>query len=215
MFLFLFLFSQLLSQASYAGNLEISPIRLSLDSKNQTTGITLRNTGSSPMVIQSELMKWTKPEVYTPTRELLVNPLIFTIKAGESQVVRVGFNKLPSGFEEERAYRLFFQEVQVAAKPEFSGLQIALRVGVPVFIPPLKPTSELTWRAVQTKSGDLRIELANPGNMHVQVLDLDLSAASALPSAKEAPKLVSKNVGAYLLPGQTEQWTFPLKLKDE
>jgi fimbrial chaperone protein len=120
------------SFSATAASLTVSPIRVVLDGKNHCAVVTLRNTGQEARVVQVELLRWTQEaerDVYTPTRDLLVNPPVFTLAPGQSQLIRVGLNRSPDAAQ-ELAYRLYIQEVPPPSRPGFTGLQMALRIGV-------------------------------------------------------------------------------------
>ena len=65
-----------------AGSIGVSPVRVTLSDKQKIGTITLRNDGTDPVPMQLEALKWSKEEgedVFTSTRELIVNPPIFII----------------------------------------------------------------------------------------------------------------------------------------
>ena len=64
-----------------------------------------------------------------------MSPPIATIAPDKEQIIRVGLRRAPDK-ERELSYRLFLQEVPAPPKPGFQGLQVALRVGLPVFVQP-------------------------------------------------------------------------------
>src|SRR5262249_35014010 len=85
----------------------------------------------------------------------------------------------------------------------FSGLQVALRVGIPVFIAPMVPaTHRLEWSARLLPEG-IRLVAENNGNAHVQVTDFELRAVDA------AEPVAHESTLAYVLAGQRREWTFP------
>ncbi|NDD91153.1 molecular chaperone [bacterium] len=186
-----------LSHDGRCGNFDVSPIRVRLDESTPAAALTLRNAGESPVVIHAEVMKWKIPEKYSPTREILVNPPIFTIPPQGSQVIRVGLSK-PTFASDELAYRLYLQEVLPPPKAGSSGLRTALRLGVPIFIPPKIIRPDLQWRATRSKEGDVQIEALNRGNIHVQLIELELSIPGN--------PTMSRKVRKYLLPGEKSRW---------
>lgn len=190
--------------AAHAGSFEVNPVRIHLEKKKSTAAITLRNTGEHPVLVQAEVLSWKQTggeDVYAPSRDLLVNPPIFTVQPGKTQIVRVGLDR-PVDPRNELAYRLYLREVPPDAAPAFSGLRVALRIGLPVFVAPetpLKPA--LQWRVQRTADGALGVEAVNTGNGHVQVVDLRL----ALPN--NGHEVLSTLPHAYLFPGQRGHWT--------
>ena len=192
-----------------ADSLSVTPIPVKLGKNSPTDAITLLNNGQMPVVIQVDLQSWTQREgedIYEPSRDLLVNPPIFTLPPGQSQIVRLGLHR-PVDPQRELAYRLYLQEVPPPPQPGFTGLQIALRLGIPVFAAPAAPYNKaLKWHAVRTRGGDVRVALDNVGNAHVHVFEIKLSQ----PDDSERI-LYTHQAHAYVLAGQFHSWTLQPK----
>jgi fimbrial chaperone protein len=193
-----------LSPWAAAANLGISPVRTVLTEKTPAAAITVTNLGSDSKVVQLELVRWTQQggkDIYVPTRDLLANPPVATIGPGKAQVIRVGLNR-PADDTQELAYRLYLQEVPPPPRPGFSGLQVALRVGIPVFVAPksVPISSVVRWKAARTRAGMIRLTMTNEGNVHVELAEIMLS--QAFDGSK--PRVVNWHQAAtYLLPGQS------------
>jgi fimbrial chaperone protein len=81
-------------------------------------------------------------------------------------------------------------------------LQVALRVGLPVFIAPLAtPVRRLEWSAQVRPDGVIVLSAQNTGNAHVQITDFELRSSGAGESVAHESSL------AYVLAGQRRQWT--------
>ncbi|HWK50767.1 MAG TPA: fimbria/pilus periplasmic chaperone [Steroidobacter sp.] len=194
---------------AFAGSIAVNPIRVNLSATQTTSPLVVRNSGAEPSVVQLQLMSWSQQDgkdVLLPSRDLLATPPIFTVPAGGSQTVRVGLRQRVDA-RTEGSYRLILQEVPPPPKPEFRGLQVALRLSVPVFVAPASATTTLAWRANVTSAlnaQELTIAASNTGNTHVQVLGFKLfSGGVALPLRSPAET-------AYLLPGQGREWNLRL-----
>jgi fimbrial chaperone protein len=195
---------------AFAGSIAVNPIRVNLSATQTTSPLVVRNSGAEPSVVQLQIVTWSQQDgkdVLVPSRALLATPPIFTVPAGGSQTVRVGLRQRTDA-NIEGSYRLILQEVPPPPKPEFRGLQVALRLSVPVFVAPAAaPTTTLAWQANVTTTPDshaLRIASLNTGNAHVQVLGFKLfSGGVELPLASPAES-------AYLLPGQRREWNLRL-----
>jgi fimbrial chaperone protein len=199
-----FLFAGLLASAwAQAGTFSVSPVRAILSANQQVGSLTVRNDGTESTVVQLELVSWSQQDgkdVYEPSRELIGTPPIFTVPPGGSQVVRVGLRRAPDP-RRELTYRLYLQEVPPPPKADFQGLQVALRIGVPVFVLPALPAKPaLQWRVTRTPQGQLKVHLTNSGNAHVQVANFRLAGAGG-----EA--IPAKQVATYVLPGQSREWS--------
>ena len=187
--------------AASDGSFQVNPVRVTLSASQPVSALTVRNNGLEAAVVQLEVVDWTQQDgkdVYSASREVLATPPIFTVKPGASQVVRVGLRRPPDE-QRELSYRLFLQEVPQPSLPRAPGLQIALRIGVPIFVLPAEPTMPvLVWRASRTAQGQIKLTAANQGIAHVQVTQFAVS----LPGATQPVQ----QVGAYVLVGQSRDW---------
>src|SRR5437870_7139699 len=161
-----------------AGSFMVSPVRVTLGASQPVTPITVRNESQESTGVQVDAVAWTQrdgADVYTATREILATPPIFTLKAGASQIVRIGLRR-DADPARELAYRVFLQEVPPPPKAEFKGLRVALRMGIPVFVvPPTAVAPVLQWRAQALREGGLNLSLRNDGNAHIQMMELRLA----------------------------------------
>jgi len=178
---------------AFAADLQISPIRITLDPQNPNAVMTLINHGNSDTLLQLSVLAWTQEpsgDVLTPTREVLANPGVFLLKAGEQQVARFA---LRTGQDiTERSYRIVIQEVP--RQRVENGLATVLRLMVPLFVPTPNPNVSMEWGARQGPQG-LEILAHNIGNTHVQIKTVKLTGSAMAPA--------SKTVNLYVLPGAT------------
>ena len=191
------------SATAGAGSFQVNPIRVELGRGATSAAITVRNDGDDAVVVQASVMAWTQSDsqdAYAATTEALITPPVMTIAAGAEQILRVGLRRAVDP-QRELAYRIFLQEVPPPPSPQFSGLQVALRIGLPLFVAPAAPVSrKLEWSARIAPGGALVLTARNTGNAHVQVTDVELSASSGQTVAHESSL-------AYVLAGQTRDWT--------
>lgn len=186
-----------------AGSFSVNPVRVTLTGGQTVGALTVLNNGDEPTVVQLEVVNWSQRDgndVYWQTKEILATPPIFTVPPGGSQIVRVGLRRPPDA-QRELAYRLFLQEVPPPPKPGFQGLQVALRLSIPVFVVPtalVKPA--LQWQAFRAGAGDIKVRATNTGTAHVQLANFTLSASGGA-------GLGTQQAAAYLLPGQSRDWT--------
>jgi len=191
------------SMPAHAGSFSISPIRLDLSAASRTAAMTVRNDEREALV-QAEVMLWEQvagEDRLTPTRDLLVSPAVFTLPAKGSQLVRVALRSSPVDTTRELSYRLILQEVPQKANPEFTGLQVALRLSVPIFVANKGTTEpEIAWSAATSDHG-LTLTAKNTGDVHTRI-----HGFSVAPATGDAEPLV-QSVGSYLLPGQARSWS--------
>lgn len=188
-----------------AGSFSISPVRLTLSQQSGSEVITVRNDGSETTVVQIEVVKWSQDsnqDHFTPTRELLATPPIFTIPAGDSQIIRVGLRH-PSAEPVEQAYRMFLQEVPPPPQPGSQGLQMALRISMPVFITPAHAIApKLQWQATRGSDNNIQLSVNNIGDAHTHLTALKVYRA------KDPTPLYESKLFNYLLPGTAYSWSF-------
>lgn len=196
--------------AASAGGLGVSPIRVDLSDSQPTAALTLVNNGPRTAVVQTQLLSWSATgdtERYRPTDDIVAAPPIATIQPGQTQIVRVGLNR-DADPGRELAYRLYIEEVPPPPTPGQQGLQVALRIGVPIFIKPTQPARpRLEWHAIRRGDHSLTLEATNTGDAHLRLLSLKLRPAGA-----EQP-LIEQQIVGYLLPGQSRRWSVPLKAR--
>nr|WP_280115884.1 fimbria/pilus periplasmic chaperone [Azotobacter salinestris] len=189
-----------LSGSVLAGSFSVSPIRVTLSAGQKIMALRVINSGATPVSIQLELFSWMQEQGadrYSPTNELLAMPPIFTVAPGESQVVRIGLRRAPDP-QRELSYRLFLQELPAPLPKGFQGLQVALRLGVPVFVTSSAPTApQLQWRLRRTSKG-LVLSTINQGNAQGHVSGLQLLLRNG--------KIMTLQDPVYVLAGVRREW---------
>ncbi|MGB9428429.1 MAG: molecular chaperone [Gammaproteobacteria bacterium] len=189
-----------------AGSFQVNPIGLALSATHSTGVVTVTNNSDTPTVVQLQIVAWSQEngkDVYTPSRNLLATPPIFTVPAGGQQTVRLGLMTKPDA-RRETAYRLFLQEVPPPKTPGIQGLQVLLRIGIPVFVEPAVETApKLQWTARRLSATEVSVEAVNDGSAHAHIAKLTLSKrVNGTPLAEV--------FGGYVLPGRHNDWTFKL-----
>lgn len=187
-----------------AGTFTISPLRVDFTGTSGTAALNVRNEEAVPVVVQAEGLSWSQEggkDVLAPSRDLLISPAVFTLAPGGSQLVRVALRRAPDATR-ELAYRMTLQEVPQAASPDFNGLQVALRLSVPVFVAPVAPAApEVTWSARREADGRTVLAAHNGGSAHAQIHRFVLQTADGARTLFEQPGL------AYVLPDANRLWT--------
>lgn len=188
-----------------AGSFSISPVRVELSSKQTMGVLTVRNEEDAPVFIQVETLAWSQAdgnEVYTPTRDILATPPVFTVPAKGQQILRIALRR-PADATAELNYRLVLQEVMPEAPKDFTGLRVALRLSLPIFVqPPAGSQAELEWRAHFDTDGNLVVEANNTGNGHIQLSGFSVHYAD------RAEATFTHSGAKYVLPGSQVRWTF-------
>ncbi|CAI8774130.1 putative chaperone protein pmfD [Methylococcus capsulatus] len=186
-----------------AGQFDVSPTRIELTAAKPTAAVTLKNEGGDKLVIQNSIVAWTregKEDRYAPTKDLIVTPPITTVPPGGSQVLRVGLRR-PVDPRRELAYRLFVQEVPPPPQAGFTGVQIALRLSLPLLVQPATPASpRIAWSGTKRPDGGLEITARNEGSALLSVDELSIRATAGKPQG-QGP--------VSIFPGGRQSWVFP------
>ena len=190
-----------------AGQLDISSTRIDLTAAKPTATVTLKNESGDKLVIQNSIVSWTregKEDRYTPTKDLIVTPPIATVAPGGSQVLRIGLRR-PVDPRREMAYRLFVQEVPPPPKAGFAGVQIALRLSLPVLVQPAAPAPpQIVWSGAKRPDGELEITAQNEGSALLAIDELSIRGAAGRPQGQSGPISV--------FPGGRQSWVFPAEV---
>lgn len=206
---FLFLIG---SAPTATASVAVSPVLLELSEQQNKEVVRVTNTSDAAKSFEVNAVAWSQSdkerEIYAETDELLAVPPLFTLEPGQTQVVRIGLMRRADE-STELAYRVFFTEL---APPEtddepFTGVNMRLRFGVPVFVAPLAPVeTNIEFVKLSTVDGHTFMELRNSGNVHVKVNEIRYLAPFA--TNKEVTPTVF-----YLHPGKTGY--LPVELPDE
>jgi fimbrial chaperone protein len=82
----------------------------------------------------------------------------------ETRRVRVG--SATSQDTREKTYRIFVEELP-PANPVGNGIRVLTKMGIPIFVRPVKEVATATLTDLRQQDGALRFTLANAGTVHV------------------------------------------------
>jgi fimbrial chaperone protein len=190
--------------AARASTFNIAPIRAELSAAHRTEALTIVNAEDVPVVIQVRVVAWSQKqgaEQLDDTHEMLVTPPVLQIPANGQQIVRVALRRDPDATQ-ELTYRVIFEEVPQAAPKDFTGLRVALRLSIPVFVAPVqgKAAAQMAWESRWLPNGQLEIAASNHGTGHYQVTDFEARFPGSLMPLRG-------NTSKYVLPGSRMVWT--------
>ncbi len=194
---FLLAIGLLCSAAANAGNYGVSPLDVQFTTQQKSTVLTVTSDDSKPISLRLRAMRWTQndkgEDIYEESPDLIFFPKRLELKPGDKKIVRVGINETPSG--EERAYRLFLEELAPPTAPGDgqTKLSVLINIGIPVFVSSADAVAVLkTEKASVTKAGNLNIQLANKGTSRARISRISLNDGT----------LVSESIPSrYLFPG--------------
>jgi len=185
---------------SHAGSFHVTPVKVTLSSQTTTYVLKVENNGTTNVTLQLKTLEWTQQDgrdQLQPTREVLVTPPLFNLKSGATQIVRLALMRKPDA-DRELSYRLLLEEVPSPPAADFKGVQIALRIGIPIFVTPvLKAKQDLGFTTFQSPDGQWHLNVANRGLAHSQITGVTLYATGT----QDSP-MASYSNATYVLPGQ-------------
>jgi len=191
--------------AASAGDVGIMPVAVQLDRLRDRATVHVTNHGSEPMTMQADAVAWTRrdgADQHAPTSEIIVNPPVFTVPPGRTQVVRLGLKRSPDA-DQLATYRMVLREVPAApadGRALVSGaVRVLVALRVPVYVMPRHVQRAEHWQLHRDALGQLHAAVTNAGNVHLRVDALRLHDGSALP-------LADTPAGAVLLPGESRSF---------
>lgn len=187
-----------------AASLVVRPTRIVMDEGTPVVAVTIQNAGVADTSIQLEVMAWSQAngeDIYTDdgTVGLMACPSVFVIPAGEEQIVRIALDESDAVRNVEGTYRLFIREIPPAPEEGQTAVQVAVRIGVPIFLPPVRAVQPaIDWAIEDRGENGLWATAHNKGNLHALVTGVRLENGNDI--VYETP------THRYVLPGATMSW---------
>jgi fimbrial chaperone protein len=197
-----------LTPAAHAAELAVMPVAVQLDRLKSRATVMVQNNGSQPVTVQADALAWQRDggqDRHAGTDALLVNPPVFTIEPGRSQVVRLGLRDpaAVAAHDPERTYRLVLREVPTPPPPgslNFSaGVRVLVALRIPVYVSPLQVQRSERWELLAGDGGAPTARVTNTGNVHIRLASLRLADGSEQALAEPLR-------GTVLLAGETRSW---------
>jgi fimbrial chaperone protein len=189
------------AEVAAAGSFGIAPTRIELSAGHRVDVLTVRNQDSASSLVQVSAFAWSQrdgQDEYVATPELLVAPPVFELPGQAEQIIRVALRRDPDATR-ELSYRVVVQEVP-RAQLVGTGLNVALRLTIPVFVSPARPTyPDLEWHWQPLPDRTLRIDAVNRGTAHLQIHNLELQW-------EPAAEPLAVNAAKYVLPASAVSW---------
>ena len=189
--------------SALAGSFSVNPVRVELSAQRSSAVVQVENTGGSEVTVEARTFAWAQPDgkdQLSTTREVIVTPQVFRLKAGATQLLRIGALRKPDQ-SIEMAYRLVLEEIPPPPGPDVKGLQVALRISIPVFLrPPVEAKDKIDVAITAESDRQLRLVFSNSGNASAAFSNLSISE-------EESPdQLIAAHGGViYMLAGQRRE----------
>jgi fimbrial chaperone protein len=163
----------LASRAADAGALQVSPLTVTLSDDQPIVTMRVRNVDRRQVIMQADVVSWSQPDgqdAYATTGQVVVIPPIFSLAPGAQQLLRVGLPEPLAGSDVERAYRIFLRELQPVEALADGQLHMALRIGLPIFVPPrASRAGELAWSLVDAEGAWSGLRVSNRSAEHIKI----------------------------------------------
>jgi P pilus assembly chaperone PapD len=190
-----------------AGGFGIVPLRAELG-KNRTTSLTVTNTDVAK-TFEVRVVSWkqqNRTDNYEQTSDLLLAPATFRLEKGASQVVRIQLNRPLDA--DERAYRVFVDEVADAKEIRPNALKTLVSMAIPVFVAPASGPITKGQAALKASLAKdvVQIELKNTGKANLKLREWVVSS-------DKAGDLLKVPSAAYVLAGNTLTGSYPLRIQ--
>lgn len=193
---------------AWGASFSVDPVIAHITEKQRITSFNVKNQSATATAIELQVFRWEQingEEKLSPAPEMLVTPTIFKLPGSASQIIRVGMRQ-PVLHEKEQAYRLFLKEIPAPPEPGFQGLNVLLKISLPIFTSKTMVSPALQWRAIAGKNGKLKLDINNAGLGHTKILQINLR------NDTQEPSLNIKRQ-TYLLAGDHQQWSTELDVK--
>ncbi|WIG97425.1 fimbria/pilus periplasmic chaperone [Myxococcus sp. SDU36] len=189
--------------AASAAEIDVSPVRLELDSGARGVVMNVRNKSSESTRFQASVYSWVQDEEgrmsLAPTQDLFFFPSLLTLEPGESRPIRVGSSSAPQ--DTERSFRIVVEELPpLQPSTQVTGLNVLTRVSVPVFVAPKKKTVQGKIAQAVLRESKFHVRVQNPGTVNFFIRNLRVRGLDA-----KGKRLVEKEEpGWYVLAGDAQ-----------
>lgn len=163
--------------------LTVNPTHVSIPWRNRSSAVTVTNGSDEDLQLEVAAFDWEqRPDgtmKLTPSDDLVVFPLLVTLRPQQSQLIRVGVTSSPAAVE--RTFRLLIKELPPAQIPGTSQASITIRTAfsVPIFVEPPKPAGHLVAIDATVKQDSLSFSVTNSGNAHTLVRKVAVTGLDA------------------------------------
>jgi len=210
----IFLFAVFIPGSLHAADFDINPVRVFFDPGQKASVIKIKNNGEEKFSLQLTVFEWSQDaegkDVYVPTKELIAFPKILSVGKDEERLIRVGMKT--AARNEEKTFRIYLDEIPVQETPGESSAKIRtlMRVGLPVFLAPLKPSAKAEILEPALSKGTLSFVLRNSGNVHFMIRKGKAQGVDAAGITVFETEIV----GRYILQGNSRRLSTPLAQED-
>ncbi len=190
-----------------ASAFRVAPVQVHMTGKSSTL-LTLANESGEPLRFQISAFAWTQGPAgeiqLAPTEDITFFPALLTLGPGEERKVRVGSNTVATTVE--KTYRIFFEELPPADRPDQKRTEVKIltKMGVPIFVQPQSAVAEGQISDVKLNGSNITFRVANSGTAHFSIQKVHVAL-----SDDSGKKLLERDLdGWYVLAGGYREYSF-------
>ena len=189
----------------HAASFHISPLLIEVPPGETIATYRLSNSSTREAAVQISGFRWSQKngqDHLEPAEDLMIIPSITTLRAGQTQLVRVALRS--SRPDRELSYRVQFQELPKQSSGGGIGIQTLIKMDVPLFFSP-KQITQKYQPSLHSSEGSpkIAVQIANTGTSFLRFSRLALSDSIG--------KLLAEKEGLfYVLPGAVRTWSLDL-----
>ena len=186
--------------AASAATFSVNPTQIFLGGRTTSALLTLRNDSDEVLRFQLTAFAWGQSVAgeieLADTQDVVFFPALLTLKPREERKIRIG-STVASGAV-EKTYRIFVEELpDGGATNEATAVRVLTKMGIPIFVQPVKQSANATLNALGLRDGNLHFTVANTGTVHFVPQDIKVRGMAA-----NGDQLFEQQLTAwYILPG--------------
>jgi fimbrial chaperone protein len=169
--------SALLFGAAHAASLQAAPVLVEMKPNALSSVITVRNTGNTPIDVQTRVMRWRQngaKETLEETRDVVTSPPMLKLQPGVTYSIRlIRANGQP--IRSEEAFRVLVDQLPDPTAQQGGTVALVVRHAIPLFVMPEASAGPRVQWSVSSRNGRLVLRAQNAGDRRLR-----LSAASVL-----------------------------------
>jgi fimbrial chaperone protein len=153
-----------------AATFTVNPTQIYLSTRVQSALLTVRNESSEALRFQISAFAWEQNPggdmKLGATQDVVFFPALLTLQPNEERRIRIG--STAAAGSRERTYRIFVEELPPSnAHEPGAAVRVLTRMGIPVFIRPVKEVGTATLAGLSASNGALKFSVANTGTVHI------------------------------------------------
>jgi len=196
-----------------AATFSVNPTQIYLSGRTTSSLLTLRNDSGEMLRFQLTAFAWNQSAAgeiqLEATQDVVFFPALLALKPGEERRIRVGSTVAPGA--SEKTYRIFVEELPAAAETAAgSAVRVLTKMGIPIFVRPLKESSTAALTELGVRDGALHFALRNTGTVHFVPQAISLRGIAT----DGQPVFTQELAGWYVLSGGRRDFDVSLSPED-